>query len=269
MKPKGLVAAASITSQTLMSMPSHISAISFTRPMLIMRKVFSSSFTISATRVLLTGTTFCSACEKKTLPISVQAGVMPPTTLGVFEVWYTGLPGSTRSGEKHRKKSSPTFRPSLFKRRQQQFVRRARVGGRFQNHQQAGMKVLGDLVGGRHDVAHVGVFGLAQRRGHANIDGVEIADHGKVGGGIEAAVFHQLRDVAAGDILNIRLALHQAVNPRLLQVDAGDVESRLGKLHREGQPDITESHDAHMRGFGLDLFFECLKRAHSFFRNLH
>ncbi len=62
MKPNGLVAAASITSQTLMPMRSHISAISFTRPMLIMRKVFSSSFTISATCVELTGTTVSSAC---------------------------------------------------------------------------------------------------------------------------------------------------------------------------------------------------------------
>ncbi len=63
MKPKGLVAAASITSQTLMPMPSHMMAISFTRPMLIMRNVFSSSFTISATWVELTGTTVSSACE--------------------------------------------------------------------------------------------------------------------------------------------------------------------------------------------------------------
>ena len=62
MKPNGLVAAASITSHTLMPMRSHIIAISFTRPMLIMRNVFSSSFTISATRVELTGTTFSSAC---------------------------------------------------------------------------------------------------------------------------------------------------------------------------------------------------------------
>ena len=39
-------------------MPSrpHISASSLTRPMFTARKVFSSSFTISATRVELTGT---------------------------------------------------------------------------------------------------------------------------------------------------------------------------------------------------------------------
>ncbi len=73
-----------MTSQTLIPIPSHINAISLTSPMLIMRKVFSSSFTISATRVLATGTTVSSACEKNSLPISVHAGVMPPTTLGVL-----------------------------------------------------------------------------------------------------------------------------------------------------------------------------------------
>ena len=57
MKPNGLVLAASITSQTSMSILWHISAISFTRPMFTARNVFSSSFTISATRVELTGTT--------------------------------------------------------------------------------------------------------------------------------------------------------------------------------------------------------------------
>ncbi len=57
MNPNGLVFAASITSHTSMSILWHISAISLTRPMLTARNVFSSSFTISATRVELTGTT--------------------------------------------------------------------------------------------------------------------------------------------------------------------------------------------------------------------
>ena len=42
-------------------------------------------------------------------------GLMPPTTLGILRVWKRLLPGSTRSGEKHRKKSSPTFSPSFSK----------------------------------------------------------------------------------------------------------------------------------------------------------
>ena len=57
MKPNGFVFAASITSHTSMPILCDINAISFTSPMFTARKVFSSSFTISATRVDVTGTT--------------------------------------------------------------------------------------------------------------------------------------------------------------------------------------------------------------------
>ena len=63
MKPNGFVLAASMTSQTLMFMRCDIRAISLTSPMFTARKVFSSSFTISATCVELTGTTVSTAAE--------------------------------------------------------------------------------------------------------------------------------------------------------------------------------------------------------------
>jgi hypothetical protein len=61
MKPNGFVFAASMTSHTSMFMRCDISAISLTRPMFTARKVFSSSLTISATCVELTGTTVSTA----------------------------------------------------------------------------------------------------------------------------------------------------------------------------------------------------------------
>ena len=48
MKPKGLVAAASITSQTSIPIRSQSTASSLTSAMLTERKMFSSSFVISA-----------------------------------------------------------------------------------------------------------------------------------------------------------------------------------------------------------------------------
>ena len=63
MKPKGLLAAASITSHTSMLRRLHISAISLTRPMLTARKVFSSSLVISATVGELTCMTWSTAVE--------------------------------------------------------------------------------------------------------------------------------------------------------------------------------------------------------------
>ena len=61
MKPNGLVAAASMTSQTSTPSLSQTMAISLTRPMFTLRKVFSSSFTSSAASVVETGTSVSMA----------------------------------------------------------------------------------------------------------------------------------------------------------------------------------------------------------------
>ena len=105
MNPNGFVFAASTTSHTSMCIRSHISASSLTRPMFTARNVFSSSFTISATRVELTRTIVVMAVPYSSAARSRHTGVSPPTTLGTLCVWNVGLPGSTRSGENARKKS--------------------------------------------------------------------------------------------------------------------------------------------------------------------
>src|SRR3989338_8219964 len=111
MKPKGLVFAAFMISQTLRPILWHIRASSFTMAILTLRKVFSRSFTISAERVEETGITSFIAWEYKRRASSVQLGVTPPTILVISFVLYLGLPGSTLSGENAKKKSFPTFRP--------------------------------------------------------------------------------------------------------------------------------------------------------------
>jgi hypothetical protein len=96
-----------------MSMPilSAMIFISFTRPIFTARWMFSKSFAISATRVELTGTTWSIAWLYRATPTSRQAGVEPPTILGIFFVENFSLPGSSRSGENTTKKSSPVLRP--------------------------------------------------------------------------------------------------------------------------------------------------------------
>ena len=71
MNPNGFVAAASMTSQTLTPSLSQTIAISFTRPMLTLRKVFSSSFTSSAASGDDTGTTVSMTAPAKT---AMQSG---------------------------------------------------------------------------------------------------------------------------------------------------------------------------------------------------
>ena len=111
MKPNGFVAAASITSHTSTPSLSHTIAISLTSPMFTLRKVFSRIFTSSAASVDDTGTRCSIAGWYSAAATCRHAGVMPPTIFGVFRVFHLALPGSTRSGEKARKKSSPTLSP--------------------------------------------------------------------------------------------------------------------------------------------------------------
>src|SRR5665213_3522871 len=112
MNPNGLVAAASITSQTFTPSLSHTIAISLTRPMLTERNVFSSSLTSSAVSVDETGTMVSRQLWYRALATSVHAGVIPPTTFGVFLVCQNGLPGSTRSGLNARNTSVPILSPA-------------------------------------------------------------------------------------------------------------------------------------------------------------
>ena len=70
--------------------------------MLTALKVFSSSFTISALLVELTGITRSMTCSYSSFDRIVQLAVTPPMILGVFRVFHCGFPGSIRSGEKAR-----------------------------------------------------------------------------------------------------------------------------------------------------------------------
>ena len=79
--------------------------------MLTLRNVFSRIFTSSAASGDETGTSVSIAGWYSAVATFRQAGVMPPITFGVLRVLKRSLPGSTRSGENARKKSSPTLRP--------------------------------------------------------------------------------------------------------------------------------------------------------------
>ena len=112
MKPNGFVAAASTTSQTSMPIRSQSCASSLTSAMLTERKMFSSSFVSSAAsgvETLVHGVDRAAVDARRRA--SVQAGVRPPTTFGVVFVVQSVRPGSTRSGDIARWKSSPASSP--------------------------------------------------------------------------------------------------------------------------------------------------------------
>src|SRR6266545_1021995 len=79
--------------------------------MLTARKMFSVIFTASAVDVDETFTTFSTTEEKNDCTRKAASAPSPDTTFGILTVLNTGLPGSSRSGEKPKKKSSPERKP--------------------------------------------------------------------------------------------------------------------------------------------------------------
>ena len=187
MKPNGFVLAASTTSQTSMSILSHISASSLTRPMLTARNVFSSSLTISATRVELTGTivSIADAVERAGELRAVRRQAADHLRHVVrLEVRVARIDALGREREEE---VDAGLEPGRFEHRLHDFVGRAGIGRRLEHDEHARVQVLRDRLDGRDDVGHVRVLRLAQRRRHADVDGVELLDDREVGRRVELA----------------------------------------------------------------------------------
>ncbi len=144
MKPKGLVSAAPITSQTSMPMRSKITFSSFTRAMFTERKMFSRSLADSATRALDTGTTRSSAAPYSAAAACGRRRVRAAHDLGDGAGGVVLAPGSSRSGEKARKKSLGVSSPLRSQDLEHLALGGAGVGGRFQHHQLPGPEPLRD-----------------------------------------------------------------------------------------------------------------------------
>ena len=148
------------------------------------------------------------------------------------------------------------FETGLGQHGQQQFVCGAGIGGGFQNYEHARVEVLDDFLARRHDVTHVGVFGLAQGRGHADVDGVEIADHRKIGGGDDFACLHQFAESGRGDIADVGFPGVDAPSFSFADVDSGYRETSLGELHGQRKAYVAQSDDPDARLAGLNFLFE-------------
>ena len=173
-----------------------------------------------------------------------HAGEDPPTTLGTLCVWNVGLPGSTRSGENARKKSRPARSPprSSAGRRTSSVV--PGICRRFEDHQHPRVQVGRDLLDGRHHVRKVRVLRLAQRRRHADVDGVERLHHGEVGRGAQSLVAYECGHLVPGHVGNVRLAAIDGVDLPAVEIDADRLEARASQLHGERQADIPEADDS-------------------------
>ena len=89
----------------------------------------------------------------------------------------SGLPGSSRSGEKARWKSTPAFFPGTrFQDLAQLAVRGAGVGGGFQDDDRAVLDERGDGLAGFEHVAEIRFAEMVQRGRHAEDHRVRLGD---------------------------------------------------------------------------------------------
>ena len=115
------------------------------------------------------------------------------------------------------------------------------------------MDELGDFLAGRHDKAHIRIFGLPQGSRHADVDRVEFGHNAEIRGGAELAGFHQSGNVGLRNILNIGIAGVDTLDLGFNQVDAGHRKTGLREFDGQGKSHIAEPYNTHARSLIRDL----------------
>ncbi len=110
------------------------------------------------------------------------------------------------------------------------------------------MQVLGDGFHRRHDVRHVGVLGLAQRRRHADVDRVELGDRAVVAGGAQPPGADEVVDVGRRHVGDVGLAGCDRRDLPRVEVEADGLEAASRKFDGERQTDIAKSDDTDAGG---------------------
>ena len=113
--------------------------------MLTARNVFSSSLTISATRVELTGTivSIDAAVERRRRAARTPAST-PPTTFGMLRVWNVRVARIDALGREREEEIDAGLEAVRFEHRLDDFVGRAGIGRRLEDDQLPGLQVRRD-----------------------------------------------------------------------------------------------------------------------------
>ena len=230
--------------------------------MLIMRKVFSSSFASSADSGEDTSTTRSMNSWYTRPPSSVHRAVTPPNTFGVFFVNHFGFPGSTRSGEKQRKKSLPTDSP--FDSKRGSISSRVVPGyvvdsstticpGRSRSTIASVAATMYDMSGSFVFPSGVGTH--TEMTSHS-----PRRDMSVVASSLPRAP--QRCDVGALHVLDVALTgVYQRRNP-LRDLEADDLEPRAPHFDGQRQPHVAESHHAAHQFAAVDFARQRFESSH-------
>ena len=135
-------------------------------------------------------------------------------------------------------------KPARLEPRAHHLVDGAGIGGRLQNDQLPGAQMRGHLLDRRDHVRQVGIAGLAQRRRHADVDGVDAGQGREIGRRRERARIHRHPHVGGRHVGDVRLTPKDGTGPFRIDVETDRRHPGAGEGDGQRQPDVTEADHA-------------------------
>ena len=166
------------------------------------------------------------------------------------------MPGSSRSGLKARKKSTPGFSPLRGQERQDHFAGRARIGGALEHDELAGPQTRGDGLGRIDDVAEVRIARFGQRGRHADDDDIGLIQPLEVDRGLESVLAH-LADYRVGDVPDVAFAALEPGDLDRVDVESQDRDPAVAEGPGQREADVAQADDPDMNGRRFDFGQKC------------
>ena len=126
----------------------------------------------------------------------------------------------------------------------------ARIGGRLEHDQLAGLEHLGQRLRRGVERPEVGLAVLVQRRRDADDDGVGLGQVGVAIGGPDPGQ-HRAQTFRR-DVLDVGVAGGDGRDLQRIDVERDDIVAGLGERDRQRQPDVSEAYDPYFHA-GLSL----------------
>jgi hypothetical protein len=129
---------------------------------------------------------------------------------------------------------------------------RTGIRRRHQHHELPRAQVEGDGVGGGADERQVGLAVSAERRRHAEQNGIALGEPVEIRRGLRAAADERRPHPLVGDVADVARAAAELLGAVEIDVEADDVEAGLGEDQRDRQADVAQTDHADDGGATLD-----------------
>src|SRR5712692_2022272 len=150
-------------------------------------------------------------------------------------------------GRESQQKTFVELQSRLLQHRQQNFVSRAGISRRFENHELPATQALLERFGGSENERDIRLFGFPQRRGHANDDRVALFQMIEISCRAQTTRVNQLFHQRRRDVTDVRLTGVDLRGLSFVNFEPDGVESPAGKLSQERQTNVAEPNHADAR----------------------